>query len=128
VINNYDPCLPVFSALPLNEFGSNLPLSKKKYIFFIFILTISCHFHLKNIKLIYLLHSTCDLHLFRFVIESYLSSGLNYPNSSRGNVGLTKMIFSLYIISCHFHIKNIKFLHIICSTCDLYLFRSIIEF
>lgn len=58
----------------------------------------SYHFHLKNIILLHLLHSTSDIHLLRFKIEFY---------SSKGNVGLT--LFSvkknLFIAKCY-HIRK----------------------
>jgi len=37
-----------------------------------FFLTINYHFHLKNIKLFRILHSTCDIHLLPSKSESYL--------------------------------------------------------
>jgi len=51
-----------------------------------FFLTINYHFQLMNIILFCISHSTCDFHLFRFKIESYLDmatgrigGGFEYP-------------------------------------------------
>ena len=112
--------------LPLDELGV-IYLFRWKILFssFFFLLTISYHFHLENIKKNYFLHLWCDLHLFRSKTESYLSWEINYLQFIKEKCRLTNMIF--YTISYHFHFKNIKFLHLFQSTCDLYLLRFIIE-
>jgi len=88
-----------FSYVTLWWIRSNISLSKN---FFYFFLTICYHFHLKNIKLLYLLYLTCNLRLFRSKIKSYLSWRINYPQFINGKCRPTNMIFSYYRISFEF--------------------------